>query len=204
MADIKLVYFPVRARAEPLRMAFELSGKKYENVIIPSEKWAEEKANAPYGQLPYLVVKGKKYGESLALAGYVARECGLAGKTSEDAMRVTEVCSLIADLMTNMGKTQFETDEAKKAELQKQLVTETIPRFMGYFEKLLKENGSSGFFIGSALTLADLAAYDIVESLLKINADVLSAFPEVKKMRGKVEENPKMKAYLAKRPQTEF
>nr|KAG5704293.1 hypothetical protein BaRGS_012602 [Batillaria attramentaria] len=168
MADIKLVYFPVRARAEPLRMAFELSGKKYENVIIPSEKWAEEKANAPYGQLPYLVVKEKKYGESLALAGYVARECGLAGKTSEDAMRVTEVCSLIADLMTNMGKTQFETDEAKK------------------------------------LTLADLAAYDIVESLLKINADVLSAFPEVKKMRGKVEENPKMKAYLAKRPQTEF
>ena len=31
----------------------------------------------PYGQLPILVYKGKTYGETKALASFLARECGL-------------------------------------------------------------------------------------------------------------------------------
>ena len=40
----------------------------------------------------------------------------------------------------------------KQAEEMKKVTEETIPKFVGIFEKLLKENGSKGQFIGSAVS----------------------------------------------------
>ncbi|XP_076469678.1 uncharacterized protein LOC143300008 [Babylonia areolata] len=203
MSGIKLYYFPVRARAEAVRMSFAAAGKKYEDIKITQEQWKTEKEKSPYGQLPYLVYKGKTYGESKAIASFVARECGLAGKTNEDALRVDEVFCLVGSLMDNMGKAHFEKDPATKETLQKELGTVTIPKYLGYFEKMLKESGS-GFVVGKALTQADLTVYDITFSLLKRNAKVLDNFPEIQKMRKNVEANKNVKAYLAARPDTEF
>ena len=31
---------------------------------------------APYGQVPYIVYKGKKYGQSIAIATFIARKLG--------------------------------------------------------------------------------------------------------------------------------
>ena len=39
---------------------------------------------------------------------------GLAGKTSEEAMRVDEVISLVSGVLDKMAGTMFETDAAKK------------------------------------------------------------------------------------------
>jgi len=200
MADMKLVYPDVRGRVEPLRLVLYASGKKFEDYRFPTSQFADEKAKAPYGQLPYLVCKGKKYGESKALATFLARECGMYGKTNEEGLRVDEVYCLVGTLFEDMVKAFFEKDEAKKAEMDKKLADETIPRFMGYFEKLLKENGSNGFFVGSALTLADMALYDIIDSILKRVPTVLDKCPEAKKVRQNVEANASVKAYLAKRP----
>ena len=39
---------------------------------------------------------------------------GLAGKTSEEAMRVDEVYCLVGSLLEAIGKVSFEKDDAKK------------------------------------------------------------------------------------------
>lgn len=43
MADIKLVYFNLQARGEPVRLILAAAGQKYEDVRISFEDWPKEK-----------------------------------------------------------------------------------------------------------------------------------------------------------------
>ncbi|KAL8583463.1 hypothetical protein ACOMHN_044821 [Nucella lapillus] len=205
MSEIKVVYFDLRARGEPIRLVLEAAGKKYEDVRVSFEEWPQEKANTPYGQLPYVVYNGKKYGQSVALANFFAREYGLYGRSSLDALRIDEVVGLTQDLTDAVLKAKFEKDETTKAELTKTLMEETIPKFIGIFQTLLQDNGSSGFFVGTTISLADLIVYNLLDSLVSEKEDVAKSFPpEAKKMRSMVEAHPFLKTYLAKRKPTPF
>ncbi|XP_078589985.1 hematopoietic prostaglandin D synthase-like isoform X2 [Branchiostoma floridae x Branchiostoma japonicum] len=77
----RLVYFNVRARAEPTRLVFAAAGVDYEDVRIQRNEWPGLKPNTPMGQLPVLEVGGVTICQSMAIARYVAKETGLAGKT---------------------------------------------------------------------------------------------------------------------------
>ncbi|XP_076469089.1 glutathione S-transferase-like [Babylonia areolata] len=203
MSDIKLVYFNLRARGEPIRLVLEAAGKKYEDVRLSFEQWPAEKPNSPYGQLPYVEYNGKKYGQSVALAAYFAREYGLYGRSNLDALRIDEVVCLCQDFMDVMIKARFEKDEAKKAELVKALAEEAMPKFLGFFQTLLQDNKNSDFFVGTTVSLADLFLYSVLDFLIAQKEDAAAAFPaEVKKLRSAVEAHPFLKVYLAKRPAT--
>ncbi|KAK7102161.1 glutathione S-transferase-like [Littorina saxatilis] len=206
MSGIKLVYFDIRGRGEPSRLVLAAAGQQWDDVRIPRDQWSSssEKANSPYGQVPYLVYKGKTYGQSNAIANFLAREFGLYGKSNLEALRIDEVEGLVGDLIQTMVKARFEQDEAKKAELEKKLATEDLPKFLGLFEKLLKDNGSKGFFVGNSVTLADLDVFNITDTLLKVNADILASCPELQKLRSKVADHPKVKTYLASRKDSDF
>lgn len=69
---LQLVYFPVRAKAEMVRMALAYGGVPYEfkfpNEYFQTQNWKEAKPLAPYGQLPLLDVDG----EVLAQSGVAA------------------------------------------------------------------------------------------------------------------------------------
>lgn len=199
MPDIKLVYFDLRGRGEPSRLVLAAAGKEWEDVRIPFDEWPAQKDSSPYGQLPYLEYKGKTYGQSQAIAGFLAREFGLYGRSNIDGLRIMEVCNLVVDLIQYMSKANLETDEEKKAELGKKLAEEDVPRYLGYFERLLKDNGSRGFFIGNSMSLADLTVYDITDTVLLNSPDALAYYPLIAGMRTKVADHPNVKAYLANR-----
>lgn len=42
--SVKLVYFPLRGRAELIRLILEAKGISYQDETIPSEKWGDKKA----------------------------------------------------------------------------------------------------------------------------------------------------------------
>ncbi|XP_076469197.1 glutathione S-transferase 1-like [Babylonia areolata] len=201
---MELYYFPARGRVEPVRMSLAVGDMPYKDNRITFEEWSSSvKAKSPYGQLPYLVYKGKAYGESKAIASFVARECGLAGKTAEDAMRVDEVYCLTGSLLEQMAKTRFEKDTVKQEEMRETLHKQTVPKYLGYFEKMLEETGD-GFFVANALSQADLTVYDVTVTLLKLRPEVLDDFPQIRKMRDNVEADARVKAYLSGRPDSEF
>lgn len=205
MADIKLVYFNLQARGEPVRLILAAAGQKYEDVRISFEDWPKEKPNSPYGQLPYVVYKGKIYGQSVALANFFAREFSLAGKTDLEALRVDEAVGLTVDFINTIYKAKFESDKAKKEELYKNLFDSDAPRFLGFFQRLLKDNGNTGYLVGSSLTQADLFLYNVLDSLVFEKPDAASTFPpEIVKLREQVESNPGLKEYLASRPEVSF
>jgi len=203
MSDLTFYYFDIRGRGEPSRLVLAAAGKKYDDVRVSD--WPASKDKTPYGSLPYLEYKGQTYGQSQAIAFFLAREFGLAGKTNADGLRVQEISALVEDFMQLIVKANFEPDEAKKAEYTKKLEEEDTPKFLGFWEKHLVNNGGSGYFVGNSVTLADLAVFDITDSLvMKAGEGLMGSFPNIKKMRDNVKKHPNVGAYLSKRKESPF
>ncbi|KAK7102218.1 glutathione S-transferase 1-like [Littorina saxatilis] len=204
-ADLKLVYFNLRGRAEFIRLMLAAAGQKYDEQLVSFEEWPKLKPNTPFGSLPYIEYKGKTYGQSTAIGPFLAREFGLYGKTNADGCRIAEVSGLWEDQLTGgLVKSRFGKTDAEKAEAVKKALEEDMPRFFGYYEKFLKENGSSGFIVGKALSMADFYIYDMIDSIVALKSDALKDYPLLQKLKANVEANPKVKAYLASRPKTSF
>ena len=89
MVEYKLYYFDVRALAEVVRLVFAAAGQKYEDIRFTREKWPEWKPKAPFGKAPFLeVTDGSKtftLSQSKAIARYLSRKFGLAGKDDEES-----------------------------------------------------------------------------------------------------------------------
>ena len=85
MPRLRLVYFPVRAKAEPIRMALRYGQILFEDQS-PADYYgvgwgAGAKGMAPFGQLPVLVVDDKPpLAQSGSIMRYVASLSGLAPK----------------------------------------------------------------------------------------------------------------------------
>jgi len=205
MASIKVFYFDARGRAEIIRQVLTLAGQTFDDVRFTKEDWPKYKSDAPFGQAPYVEYKGKKYGQSHAIASFFAEEFGLLGESSLDRLRINEVAGLVMDLVQIIVKAMVTKDEAAKAELDKKLDDEEYPKFFGRFAKLLQENPGNDVFVGKELTLADLYVYNLVYNIAKNSPyDAAAKFPELQALKTKVEANPAMKEYLANRKETPF
>ncbi|XP_060071065.1 glutathione S-transferase-like [Ylistrum balloti] len=204
MPTYKLTYFPSRARGELIRLIFTIVGQTYKNDIIAMADWPLFKRKMPTGQLPVLEVDGKQLSQSLAIARYLAREFDLAGHSSLEQCLVDQVVDTAADAFTEYYeyfKLQRKTKiKGKKVELQKTFVNETVPRFARIFNNFMESNGGENmYFVGTQMTIADLACYDIFTSFLLLNPNALQDFPKLKANRRKIEENERLNQYLAKR-----
>ncbi|XP_013094195.2 glutathione S-transferase 4-like [Biomphalaria glabrata] len=199
---IKLLYFDARGRAEVSRLVLAAVGQQFEDIRLPREKWATEKANTPFGQLPVLEIDGRRYAQSLAIATYLAREFGLYGTTNEDGLAVDQVIQLSIDLSSSIARTHRKRDETKKAELVKKTQEVDVPKFLEFFEKLLHQNGS-GYFVGATLTLADIIVYDQLDSLIKRGFVNTEMYPSIQAFIRNVEGNENIKSYLKTRTESD-
>ena len=164
MSGIKLVYFNLMGRAETTRLILAQAGVSYEDKRIEKEEWPALKTSLPIGQLPVLEVDGKTIGQSMAIARYCARRFGLAGKDELEGAMADQAVDQVSDFLAELVKVMMEPEEAKKAEMGKQLKVEKLPAFLMSMEKLLKAQGGK-YFAGSSLTWADIVVYQFVSSM---------------------------------------
>src|SRR6202012_3408751 len=77
---------------------------------------------------------------------------------------------------------------------------ERVPKYLGYFERRLRENGGS-YVTGRRLTYVDLSLFQLVEGLRYAFPKSMKAFerdiPKLCDLRDRVAARPKIKAYLA-------
>ena len=77
---LQLVYFGVRAKAEALRMCLAHGKIAYTEESVLSyfgKPWPEAKMEAPFGQLPLLIVDGTVLAQSGSQVRYIAAMAGL-------------------------------------------------------------------------------------------------------------------------------
>ena len=72
------------------------------NIYWILEDMPSLKPSLPYGQVPLLEVDGDTICQSMAIARYLASECGLAGSSSLVKAQVDEVVDVINDVQNAM------------------------------------------------------------------------------------------------------
>jgi len=111
------------------------------------------------------------------------------------------VIDCCTDITVAVGGSMREPDADKKMELRKALADETLPRWFGYLEKLLEDNGANSFFVGSSLSIADLAVWRMLGWLTGgvldgIPPTVAQPFPLLSRHFKSVDQHPKIRVWM--------
>ena len=186
-----LHYFPFPGRAGPIRDAFRIGGIQFEDAHVAPERFSEQRATGvfPFGAIPVLDIETDKGMVSAAQSNAILRFAGrLSGLYPQDdliqALKVDEALDVAEDINQLLGPSMHEDDIEKKLAMRKILVAEDLPEWAGYLEKLLTANGSTGYFVGNQLTVADLKLYWITDMLTNASLDgvppsLLDGFSEI-------------------------
>ena len=103
----KLIYFNIRARAEPIRWMFAYAGVPFDDYRFqePSERvsgkpnieWNILKPQTPFGTIPVLQVAGEEgcLGETTAIARYLTKPLGINGANEWEWSQADSIVTFI-------------------------------------------------------------------------------------------------------------
>jgi len=197
---LKLTYFPIGGRADPVRWALFIGGINFEDHHVSHSELASLKPSLPFGQLPVLEVDGVTYSQSTSMLRYAGKLAGLYPTDALAAFKVDELLDAAEDVINFIVPSMRETNEEKRAELRKKLASETLPPFLAALEKLLERNGSSPFGLGSEISVGDLKLANVLVwlksgTLSDIPADIAESYPRLVALREAVLNHPKVKEW---------
>merc|ERR1712001_613102 len=202
MAQIKLTYFNLRARAEPARLGLADAGAKYDDVRLPApwdnpKPWATLKPTTPYGQCPLLEWDGEIIAQSMAITRFLAAQFGLKGRNNVESAQVDEIVDAIEDVIGVTIKTHFEEDPAAKAakvaELNK---TAVLPMLQSVEKRLVSRGGQ--FLVGNNISLADIHLYFFCSEYT--TPPMLTATPKIADLVRRVGALPNIQRWVRARP----
>ncbi|GFN74333.1 glutathione s-transferase [Plakobranchus ocellatus] len=207
---LKLVYFNIRGRGELIRLILHAGAITFTDERIPYEEWAQCKNQAPNGQVPYVEVDGKQYGEVLPIVRFVAKKCALQGKREDEQFYVEILLEQIHKFRDQLIRPKIDPllNKGQKQYLEKKLQEEAIPKFLNRVEEALKLS-RSGFILGGEvstslclplahtdlclsvplpgqMTVADLSIWDTVDALCSQKPDIIAVFPKILEHRGRI------------------
>eukprot|EP00045_Choanoeca_perplexa_P018566 m.293107 g.293107 ORF g.293107 m.293107 type:complete len:205 (+) comp18541_c0_seq1:39-653(+) len=195
----RLVYFNIKARAEPIRQAYHFGKVDFEDVRLSKEEFVEFKAagNCPCGQLPVLQLpSGECLAQSWAILRFVGRQTGLYPTDAMEAYKVDATLNLVEDIVQKLVPSLREADADKKMAMRKELAETTLPQWLPYLDKAL----ANGFVLGDTISIGDLAAMYVIDWLSAgimdgIPSSVVTPFANLTALVDKVKAHPNMAGY---------
>jgi glutathione S-transferase len=165
MSRPTLIYFPMRGRAELLRVVLAEAGIEYDEQPIEQKALAGS-PDLPFGAVPVWVeADGFRLAQSMAIVRHVASGAGLMGKTARERALCDQMLGAFEDVRGEVRR-MFTASPERRAALDKELAEVILPRWLGRLDRVLAANGGgAGFVVGDQLTVADLALYYLLESL---------------------------------------
>ena len=176
---------------------------EFEDRKIKDFKEFKESGIAPFGQVPILEVDGKV----IAQTGAIARYCGkLSGFYPKDddfaAAKIDEIIDTATDITVHVGKTMRMENEKEKMEARSKLAADTFPMYFSALEKIMQINGSTGFYVGNSMTIADIAMWRLLgwfkSGILDgIPKDILDEkYPLMLQNYNDIDANPEIRAWM--------
>jgi len=216
----ELYYWPsIPGRGEFVRLVLEEAGAPYVDVgrQPPDEGGGVEAVVAFYAGKsdghPIFAPPVLKQGDfvlaqTAAICHFLGRRHGLAPADERGEAHALELQLTIADLVGEVHDTHHPISAALYYEDQKpaakrraaHFVRERLPRFLGYFERVLQHNGG-GVLVGTSVSHADLSLFQALEGLAyafpRAFAGASAATPGLLALRERVRTGPRIAAYLA-------
>ncbi|KAK6767370.1 hypothetical protein RB195_026570 [Necator americanus] len=206
MVQYKLIYFQGRGLGEIIRQIFALAGEKYEDVRYSFEEWPKHKDEMPFGKMPVLEVDGKQLGQSFAIARYLSRKFGFAGKSPFEEALVDSIADQYKDYFNEIYpfiRVAFGFEQGDLEKLTKEVFLPAREKFFGFMTKFLKKS-NSGYLIGDSVTFVDLYLAEQTSEMVKQVPTLCDGFPEIKAHAEKVRSIPELQEWINTRPETNF
>uniref|UniRef100_A0A8R1Z3Q3 glutathione transferase n=1 Tax=Pristionchus pacificus TaxID=54126 RepID=A0A8R1Z3Q3_PRIPA len=207
MPSYKLTYFDGRARIEVARQILYLADIPFEDVRVSFADWPVLKPTTPFGELPVLEVDGKPIPIMYAIYRYLAKEFGFAGQSPFETAWVDAVADQHADYFREMypflaviwGFSNEDRDT-----IIKEVGEPARDKYFPLLEKIVKDNGLNGHFVGGSLTWVDLLIAEHVGSVHQHLPGFFSDYHNVVETVKKVNSTPRLKEWIEKRVPTAY
>jgi glutathione S-transferase len=211
----ELYYWPsIQGRGEYVRLALEEAGVDYADVartergMAAMMKTMEARSGTPPFAPPFLKAGKLVIGQTANILLYLGSRHGLAPKAEAGKLWVHQLQLTVADFVLEIHDTHhplgpslyYEDQRAPAKKRTDEFWKERAPKYLGYFERLLENNGGS-YVTGRRLTYVDLSLFQIVEGLRYAFPQRMKAFERdiagVVDLHDRVAVRPNIKAYLA-------
>jgi glutathione S-transferase len=210
----ELYYWPsIQGRGEYVRLALEEADADYVDVARTARgtsamtRMMEQGGTPPFAP-PFLKAGKLVIAQTANILLYLGGRHGLAPKTEAGRLWVHQLQLTIADFVLESHDTHhplgpslyYEDQKAPAKKRTEEFWSERVPKYLGYFEQLLKTNGGA-YVTGRRITYVDLSLFQIVEGLRYAFPKRMAAFegdiPGLTGLRDRVAARPNIKTYLA-------
>jgi glutathione S-transferase len=219
----ELYYWPsIQGRGEFIRLALEEAGADYVDVArrkngVPAMmKLIEGKrvAHPPYAP-PFLKAGKLVIAQTANILLYLGPHLKLAPRDEAGRLWAHQLQLTVSDLVLEIHDTHhpisgglyFEEQQPEARRRTKAFWSLRVPKFLGYFERVLKSNGGK-CSVGRRLTYVDLSLFQIVEGLRYAFPKRMKRFekkiPGLIALHDRVSKRPRVKAYLASKRRIPF
>jgi glutathione S-transferase len=218
----ELYYWPeIQGRGEFVRLALEEACADYADVARLPEGRAggmrallrflgDPKVARPPFAPPFLVAGRRIVGQTANILLFLGPRLGLATRAEADRLWAHQLQLTVADLVEEIHDTHhpiagslYYEDQKREAKRTAALfLAERLPRFLGYFERVLENNPRhGGWLVGARLGYVDLSLFQVVEGLRyafpKSMARLEGRHPKLVALHDRVALRPNVAAYLA-------
>ena len=210
----ELYYWPsIQGRGEYVRLALEEAGADYADVargergMAAMMRMMEEKSGTPPFAPPFLKAGKLVIAQVANILFYLGSRHGLAPKAEAGKLWVHQLQLTVTDFVVEVHDTHhpiatslyYEDQKGPAKKRTDEFWDERVPKYLGYFERLLRDNGGS-YVTSRRLTYVDLSMFQLVEGLRYAFPKRMKAFerkiPGLIDLRDRVAARPNIKAYL--------
>jgi len=224
-----LYYWPgIQGRAEYVRLALEYAGADYVDTASLAEdegggvpalaKYLEgEGTERPPFAPPFLKAGRQIIGQTANILLFLGPRLDLAPRDAAGRLWTHQLQLTIADFVAEAHDTHhpvgnslyYEQQKAPAKRRAKDFRENRLPKFVGYFERVLERNHAGGpGLVGSRLTYADLSAAQVVAGLRfafpKASRSALRVCPHLSALHDHVFTRPRIRRYLASKRRLAF
>lgn len=218
----ELYYWPgIQGRGEFVRLALEDAGAQYVDVaLVPEEKGGGVAAiesflegadieRPPYAP-PFLKAGRQLIGQTANILLFLGGRLELAPRDAAGKLWTHQLQLTIADLVAEIHDTHhplssglyYEKQKPAAQRRSKDFLANRLPKFFGYFERVLARNAAGGpGMVGARFTYADLSMAQVIAGMRyafpSASRKALRACPRLCKVHQEVFARPRIKRYVA-------
>ncbi|KAG0200664.1 hypothetical protein BGX28_006321 [Mortierella sp. GBA30] len=168
--EFKFYYFKLHTHGATPRALLAYADAKWSN-LYPVDWYAYDKPLTKFGTLPILFetsADGKtiiEHAEAMAIEIRLARKFNLLGSNSFEETQILGFFSSSRAIMHRQEDAYFSRSQVRDEERDTFIKTK-LPAWIASHEKALEQNGSTGYYIGDKITLAEIKTAVAIEQLL--------------------------------------
>ena len=181
-----LYYWPgIQGRGEYVRLALEEAGADYVDIALLSaksgggvaaiERYLDGKdvARPPFAP-PFLKAGRQLIGQTANILLFLGGRLHLAPRDAAGALWTHQLQLTIADFVVEIHDTHhpigsglyYAQQKAAAKRRSKDFLAHRVPKFLGYFERVLQRNTARGpWLVGATLTYADLSMAEVIAGM---------------------------------------